>query len=292
MTFLVVLLAYLLQQKLDLSLSRQVDHWVYLRRHLLAQLSFTESGSLAFLVLGYFLCIVIGFGLFFFIERLFWGVIALPVEVIVLLLCIGQQGYKNALDDYLSFWKKREFEKASICFYSSTREISERKMPPEKLHEAVYHSVLYHHFNRFFLIIFWFVIWGPIGALLVRANDYLCQYSKGVLQDYSRQFQHLLEWLPARFLVLSFAVVGDVNSVMKVFKSRAGKLDLSSREIIVMAASAALKRYSLNPDITTGQPIERLVARGVDTLDAIRDLLSRCMLVWLSVLAFISVVAY
>jgi len=292
MTFLVVLLAYFFQQKLDLSLSRQVDDWVFSHRKTIHRWRLTEMGALGFLVLIYFIILILVFGFFSILEHLLWGVVALPLEVIVLLLCIGQKGYRDTLSGYLEHWNREEFDQAESLLQAEIGEFSQQILPPFALHKAVCQSILYHYFNRFFLIIFWFVLLGPAGAILVRLNDYLKCYSSGALGHYCTQFQFFLEWLPSRFLLLSFALVGDFSEVFVVIKRYAFDTRLNARDLINQGASAALRSLRINPELSPSLSSYELVLQGNIRVNAVRGLLSRSMVVWLSILAFLAIIVY
>ncbi len=291
MTFLVVLIAYLFQQKLDLSFSRQLDSWVYRHKKGIAQLKLTDAGALGFLVFIYFIVIVLVMGIFLTIEKLFWGAIAMPLEVVLMLLCIGQNGYRRALENYVGHWSKQNFKAAGDVFFAQTGEISQGHATPCQLHKEVYQSVLYHHFNRFFLVFFWFVILGPTGVIVVRLNDYIQQYSTGALQRLSLQMQKVLEWLPARFLIITFALVGDFTSVLATLKAHLIESETSAKILVSKGASAALKSLDLDPELSSTLTHEKMLEQGAVSLNAVRSLLSRSMVVWLGVLAIVSMLS-
>ena len=78
-----------------------------------------------------------------------------------------------------------------------------------ELHKYVFTAIVYLGFERWFVVIFWYLFLGPSGALAYRL-DFL--YSRHPCTDeasIAKQFQrlmHWVEWLPAQLLGLSFAL--------------------------------------------------------------------------------------
>ncbi|MEE9452019.1 MAG: regulatory signaling modulator protein AmpE [Gammaproteobacteria bacterium] len=88
-------------------------------------------------------------------------------------------------------------------------------------------------------VLFWFVLLGPLGAVLYRVTALLEHTASAPKSAYksmaqqARTLQNILEWVPARLLSLSFALVGHFNAGIKAWIGQAWQGLQSSRELVV-----------------------------------------------------------
>ncbi|MEE4465384.1 hypothetical protein V2S84_25230, partial [Azotobacter chroococcum] len=92
----------------------------------------------------------------------------------------------------------------------------------------------------------------------------------------SVRLRHLFDWLPARALALSFALVGNFAAVFRVLLRYLSDREVPAAKLVIEAGRAA----------NEGQEAEVLVGEaGLMTLDELWQLLVRAGMLWYVVLA-------
>lgn len=72
--------------------------------------------------------------------------------------------------------------------------------------------------HNIFAILFWFIVLGPLGSVLYRLNDLLSHQND--LPEYAiaaKQFENVLDWIPVRLFVFSFALISHFLDVFKIW---------------------------------------------------------------------------
>lgn len=291
MNFLALLLSYFLQQKLDLSLSGKFDG-VTLRLLCPQQFSLmTKTKGAAFVLVlligaAYF---SLTYAFFFYIEQMFFGVLSLACNVLLLLLLLGQTGFKNHLTSYLDAWCRGDFEAAAFKQQALSGINARRLNDPVNMQNEVCAAILYHNFNRFFIIIFWFVLVGPAAAAAVRVVDIVSQNSSHQLKIAAKSVKKIVEWVPVRLLALSFSLAGDFKGAFKYSLKAFVDIHSDSSTVLLGAASGALDNYDMNLVVDSSMPLDTLIATGATGITAIRELLSRSMALWLGIFAVVAI---
>ncbi|MBU0455964.1 MAG: hypothetical protein ABIH77_03110 [Pseudomonadota bacterium] len=71
--------------------------------------------------------------------------------------------------------------------------------------------------SNVFSVIFWYLALGPIGAVLYRFNDFMKNHHAPYSQV-ATDFAGVLDWIPARLMTLSFALVSHFLAVMHYWR--------------------------------------------------------------------------
>lgn len=123
--------------------------------------------------------------------------------------------------------------------------------------------------GRLFGVLFWFVVLGLFGALAYAMTRLLAERWQGDddFQAAVNQAASLLDWLPARTLAVSFALVGNFEEAMLAWRSRESEGDPYNEGVVRAAGLGAL-----------GVDAEHIDA---DTLAGLASLLNRVTLLWL-----------
>lgn len=140
--------------------------------------------------------------------------------------------------------------------------------------------------RRLFSVIFWYVILGPAGAVLFRAADILRHRSdldSDAAVDAAQRLYGLLEWAPSRLLAGSYALAGSFDEAM------------SERRAYYMECQGRF--FEINEDILacTGRGALAFgedTAGEVEELEATASLLFRALVIWLAVLALLSLLGW
>jgi AmpE protein len=121
--------------------------------------------------------------------------------------------------------------------------------------------LLYAGFARWYPPLFYFALAGPLGALAYRA---LAVLTARATDDTRLRLLWLLDWLPARLLVLTFALAGDFVAVTRSLRGT-DSLHAATPELLEDGAMAA--------------------CGDAASARAVGDLLHRCAGLWLLVLS-------
>ena len=103
--------------------------------------------------------------------------------------------------------------------------------------DEAYHNHLYGWFQSLFLVLFWTLLLGPVAGLLVYL---LRQWLLLRPSAFGIKCWALVEWLPARLMVLSFAAVGSFSHCMEVWRDAWLNWRFPVDEMLVHASRAAL----------------------------------------------------
>jgi len=258
--------------------------------------------------------------------RLF-GLAELALFVLVLLYALGRGNLAAALTDYLQRWSRGDFQAAfQQLSTESASHLPEHDVVahPQGLHELARRRLYYRHFERLFAVLFWFVALGPAGALAYRiavleneasrrdaglpaepASAAVVEPVGAAVDDAPVQaamdaapegrpaatpavsgngtLLHWIEWLPARLAGISFALVGDFDACLYAWQRVIGEARTATEEVLERCGNAALAFAA--PAAEEGT--DALIARGSRELQAIENLNSRALLVWLVIIAFL-----
>lgn len=150
--------------------------------------------------------------------------------------------------------------------------------------------------RQFFGVAFWFVLLGPAGAVLYRLSHVLYQ-KWGVLdpQEFGRfglfalDAFRWLDWLPARLLALSFAVMGNFEDAIYCWREQAAAWAQRLQGMVLAAGAGALGvrlgepleypgRVEMRPELGVG------AAADAEHVDGAVGLVWRTVVLWLAVL--------
>lgn len=136
---------------------------------------------------------------------------------------------------------------------------------PSQMDEALNLSLAYQLLERFFVALFWFVAFGAPGVLLV----VLVRYARSVLlhmpsessaaASLAVQVHHAINWIPARLLTLSLALVGDFSQSFAIWLRRIRDFELVDRALLESSLRVSLPE---NPNAQRPEDVLALVKRA------------------------------
>lgn len=106
-----------------------------------------------------------------------------------------------------------------------------------QLHQRMLEATAYQGFERLFAVLFWFVLFGPAGALLYRLSFL---YAQTHPEEPARRWLWALEWLPVRLLGVSFAITGNFVGCVNRWKVYVFCLTSTSRSVLRETVLGAL----------------------------------------------------
>lgn len=156
---------------------------------------------------------------------------------------------------------------------------------------ALGEAAVYAALRRRFGVLLWFLLLGPVGALLYRLAQTLARTDALQLDTDShrsaRYVANALDWLPAQLLTFTLAVVGHWEAVIGAWRrwhSQAAPTSWYSAEPGYLGAAA---QADVRFDIEAGDGYAENRSDPLAELIRLRSALLRALLVWLSVVALI-----
>ncbi len=209
----------------------------------------------------------------------------LLLGVPLLLYCLGRGNFNEILSGYLRNWYRGDLGSARQAAAPLLRELHEEPGDGQQLHEQVFRGAAYCAFERLFAVLFWFILLGIPGALLFRLSALYAEQSRSGDGDaMGERWLWLLEWLPVRVMGFSFAIVGNFAGCYRAWRQCLTCRERDTAEILEAYLEGALGgidagECSAGVEVAEGQ---RVCGAQLEGLQA---LLSRALLLWITVMA-------
>jgi membrane protein required for beta-lactamase induction len=178
------------------------------------------------------------------IAARFSGVVELAIGFVVLWYCFGPTNLQEALVHYL----KKDADVAA-----TEQEVKAAAGPlinGQTFHRSVTELVFWQAHERFFGVIFWFLILGPVGALLYRMISWLQENAARLQAEFYPNFSNhvhqlywLSAWVPSRLAALSYTLTGNFMPGFDVWKNDLVKGN-HCKDVLIDSGLAALTTES------------------------------------------------
>ena len=219
------------------------------------------------------------------VDSLLFGLLSLLLYISLLLFSLGRGDFSQNLQDYLQCWQRGDTEAA----YRKAVDIGDFKQSDAigdgfSLHQQLREAFVYEGYQRWFAVVFWFLLIGPVAAVAYRLSYLAARQDdlNGGNKQLALRFVHYLDFVPARLLAFSFSLAGDFNQAFAAFRERC--LDnLPSGELLDSCALAAI-----NQQHTLSADTPELIEKAGQQLLALQSLLSRSVICWLAVTALLT----
>lgn len=274
MNFLALIIALLVRQVRGIA--EQVNrsapwwHWLAWTRHRL-------SDGLLQLLVAVVLPVLLVAWLLALLKPLLFGLVWLAVAVWLLLYSFGRGDFQADLRRYRDLCAAGNAEgawlHASERFGGPAPESAEDLLALQQQVEA---RMCYEGYQRWFAVVFWFLLLGPAAALGYRLLQW---YAREVGAASAGTLLYLLDWLPLRLLAVAFALAGDFVASRRVLGDGLLTPDVEHAGWlgqVGLAASGASPAAASTEDI----------AGRVDALSA---LLARSVVVWITAIALLAI---
>lgn len=203
------------------------------------------------------------------------GLTEMLFSLAIFAFCLGPKDLNRQVNNYLEAKESGDESRA----LNEACAITQKKAPtdPDQQVVEVMRSILHEPNDRFFSVIFWFVILGPFGAIFYRLTSYTMRNSNNaVLASAAEQLQAILAWAPAHLTAIAYALTGNYEGARQEFYSKTRQESLSecNYHTLITAGQGALK------DCTPGNE--------TDCIRSARALVLRALIVWLSFIAILT----
>ena len=205
MTFLAMIIALVLVQVWGSGNRVQHDDWFHSLQRRVASWGLLPEIRLAALVLLPALALQL---LLNILEPLLFGVLWIALATFALLYSMGRRDFHELLERYRTQCRGEDFEGAYLTTLVELGWTAESDDPvsPSEVHALVQRGFFYEGYQRWFAVLFYFVLLGPAGALAYRLLQ-LCrnQFEAQLVE----RALYLVDWIPARLLAAAFSLAGD-----------------------------------------------------------------------------------
>lgn len=247
-----------------------------------------------------------------------WGVVLVllpPVLVIALLQAAldgglwGMAGLLFGTAVLFLSWGPRDLDRDVDAILDAPDRTSRRERIAQMVAEAqtpgggsgLVEAVFRNALRRWFGVLFWFLVLGPVGAIAYRlsvlaAVGPIAGEVPSTTREGARVWLAILEWPVAQLMTLALALVGNFDGVLSAWRNAEGaSLQLSSRFLGAAARASVNSELSEQGDVwvsdeedTESGIIAPAVGIAPPDLPELRDAMS---LVWRSLLAWLAVLA-
>ena len=213
------------------------------------------------------------------LDDKFFSLFSLLFSLAVLIYTLGPRDLNREVDDYLEARESGNEEQAQkIASMMSRKPVS---ASPDQQSVDVMHAILTESNDRIFSVIFWFLLLGPLGALVFRLASYTMQTThNNTLGDAARKLQAIMAWAPAHLVAAGYALTGNYEGASQGFREKVKQDELSECNYmtLITAGLGALK------DCEPGE--ETACIRST------RGLVLRTLVVWVAVIAVLTLIGW
>ena len=208
--------------------------------------------------------------------------------IAVLVFMIGPRDLDEDVQNINTAFENKDYQAANE--YASKlcgRTISE---PPMQLAQTVKEEIFLQANTRLLGVFFWFILLGPVGAVLFRLTCMLKEKEINNNDEFAEAAQELYKiiiWLPARICVLSYAVAGNFVDTMSYWNGVSDLWLRDSEEFIVVSGVGSL-RYEQRTDSTQHDDDEPDITGIQHSL----SLVKRAVIVWVVLLGLLTVTGW
>lgn len=195
--------------------------------------------------------------------------------VLLLLYSVGRGDWSRGMGDFATQLQDGNAESVLLHFEECGLMPTDNKEMDQSLWLAWRRYVGCWYLDRLFAVFFWFFILGPVGAVFYRwtvlYNSHE-QIRSGHLPS-AKKIQHLLEWLPARFMGLCTCLAGNFTTGFRAWQQQLSDTHISSADFLAQCLDASLMldsevtvlpsdvEYSLRLTLQRSPALEMLTVR-------------------------------
>ncbi|MGB9669740.1 MAG: regulatory signaling modulator protein AmpE [Halothiobacillaceae bacterium] len=234
------------------------------------------------------------------LHGVLWGLLELAFSVLVLFLALRPGSVDPAVDGYVAAREKGEDgtarHHAEHLLGGSVPQAVEDEV------RAVADTLLLEANERWVAPLLWFVLLGPLGAVVYRLTAHVEQQSEqGGLREAARLLRAALDWLPARLLAGMYILSGSFEEGLNAWRqegqvsvdtqreapaSRALELEQANRDLLLRVGRAALRteEYSVTTEISETGDIEA----DANIVRSARGLVLRSLIAIVAIIALLA----
>jgi len=212
----------------------------------------------------------------YLLSDLLLGLLSLLFGILVFAYCLGPACLSSDIEYYLDARRLGDDDEA--LHYAGMLTERAASIAPDQQTNDVTRAIFHVANERIFAVIFWFVIIGPVGAILYRLTTNLSKQDGlgDSLAAVAILFQAVLTWVPARMLAVGYALTGHFDGALQAYRNRPYEPDLAleNYDVLVNTGMGALRDHEATDEISS--------------IISARNLVMRSILIWIAVLALLT----
>jgi membrane protein required for beta-lactamase induction len=173
------------------------------------------------------------------LDHWLYGLPKIIFGVIVLLYCMGPNNLWLQTFSCITQLHKEDPQIAINCAQSDFH--IAQPANSQAFHKSLTSAIFIEANHRVFAVVFWFILLGPVGAVLYRFVALCTEQTDLGLTVLSRKMQSILDWVPARLFTLLFALGGNFMDVFKIWRRDAKSSFEGNDKLIAECGLAALE---------------------------------------------------
>ena len=173
------------------------------------------------------------------VQPALFGLLWIALAVVLLLYSFGRRDFHELMARYRGQCQSGDFEGAYLTTLAELGWASEKDDPvsPQEVHALVQRGFFYEGYQRWFSVLFYFLLLGPGGALAYRLLQ-LCRHNfEAALTE---RCLFLMDWVPARILAAVFALTGDFVGSRDKLLDAALDVSAEASQLLYEVGTAAL----------------------------------------------------
>lgn len=237
-------------------------------------------GAGSWLALVVLLPALVAQGLLNALDDRILGLPWIALGVVLLLYSFGREDFQQLMARYQGQCRSADFEGAYLATLPELGWSGDSDDPgtPQAVHALVQHSFFYQGYQRWFAVLFYFVLLGPAGALAYRLLQ-LCRHS--VATEQVGRCLFFVDWLPARLLAATFSLTGDFVCSRAPLLAGLADVQLAPGDLLDDVGTAALSPWS--PESTGERFGEQAAEQNIE----LGSLMSRSAAGWVALISLV-----
>lgn len=209
------------------------------------------------------------------------GFLAFLFGLAVLIFSLGPRDLEEDVEQVQTALARNDIQ-ASVLFarhLGSEEQINAET--PDELIEQIRDRILVEANTRIFGVLFWFLLLGPIGAVLFRLTCQVRQLTEvtGEYHNASHDLYRILAWIPARLTVLCYALAGNFVDALSRWQSPGDLWQADSDALLVASGNGAIQAEYADRDESELDP---------SPIQHALSLTKRALVVWIALLALLT----
>lgn len=256
MEFIVVLFTALVIRFPHVLDSVQRDDWFETWQEVMRELPAPELLKLGVMV---FLPVLLVVWLLQAFDSTIFGLVQFALVLLLLTYSLGRTGYEDTLGKFTGAYSKND----SVLAMQSLRNdgLAEDDDDLVSIQYESEYELAYYEFERWFAVVFWFVVAGAAGAFAYRVLVLAAERHKTCVD-----WLGFAEWLPARITGLSVGLVGDFDATLAQWE------ETLDHGFDTRACLHSFVCSEMPPDLSLDEASQRL--------HSLRRLFQRAMILW------------
>lgn len=287
MIFLSILIALVLERVTPQFIDLRQNQWLREYTQWMVSVLHVERlaawMALAVLILPVMLVIWIAAGMF---ENALFGLFELAFNVAVIFFCLGPKELSTEVDQYLDAIEVGDSQQRYNAAAKMTTETPSMDLPVQVV--QVCKAIYVEANSRVFAVLFWFVILGPVAAVVYRVLEQLLksnylESSLDSLRQLIKQISGWIDWLPTRITLFIYMVSGNFEEGLQKYNDGsvvAVDMPEQNNELLQNVGFHSIAAHDVTED-----------SHAIDLIKKSRGLILRSLVVWLFVILMVSLVA-